>query len=87
MLSPLAARKARQAAGWRGLSVDLITNPQDHPLKKSDAGKENGRNLGEGFGREGDGDGDELDGKLDGYVVKLIWRTSKLEREKLRAIW
>lgn len=29
-LSPPMGRKARQAAGWRGLSVDLITNPQEN---------------------------------------------------------
>lgn len=28
--SPPMGRKTRQAAGWRGLSVDLITNPQEN---------------------------------------------------------
>ncbi|KAI0077120.1 hypothetical protein K474DRAFT_1121949 [Panus rudis PR-1116 ss-1] len=28
--SPPPGRKARQAAGWRGLSVDLVTNPEEN---------------------------------------------------------
>jgi len=31
LLDPVSARKSRSAAGWRGLSVDLITD-KDHPL-------------------------------------------------------
>jgi hypothetical protein len=84
-LSPLVAKKTRQAAGWRGLSVDLITNPQDHPLN-ADTGRENGGISREAISDEGSGV-TALDGKLDGYIIKLIWRSSKLDREKLLAIW
>ena len=28
--SPTSIKKARKAAGWRGLSVDLITNPDEN---------------------------------------------------------
>ena len=32
-------------------------------------------------------DATQLDSKLDGHIVKLVWSTSRLDREKLRAIW
>lgn len=79
MLAPPGRRKSRQAAGWRGLSVDLITNPDDH-LEL--VGKE-----------KDDEDEDEaakevgLEERLDGYIVKITWSASKLEEGKLRAIW
>lgn len=75
LLSPSAAKKSRQAAGWRGLSVDLITNPDDNPVGA----------------KEGDEDEwEEIVGpeeRLDGHVVKLVWNKSKLDREKLKDIW
>jgi len=75
MLS-LGIKKNRQAAGWRGLSVDLITNPDDHPVLSS---KEN----------EDQKDDNHVgpDERMDGMTVKYIWGASKLEKEKLRAIW
>ena len=75
MLSP-GIKKNRQAAGWRGLSVDLITNPDDHPVLSS---KEN----------EDQKDDDYVgpDERMDGMTIKFIWSASKLEKEKLRAIW
>ncbi|KII89179.1 hypothetical protein PLICRDRAFT_91601 [Plicaturopsis crispa FD-325 SS-3] len=72
LLSP-GTRKSRQAAGWRGLSVDLITNPDDNPLKSLE--------------KEGDGGIEPIDEKLDGRAVKLIWSASRLEKEKLKKIW
>lgn len=79
-------RKSRQAAGWRGLSVDLITNP------------EHAENAGEASGKEKGGvDGDEVDGemgldveedeRLDGRVVGRIWKASRLGQAKLKEIW
>lgn len=74
MLSP-GIKKNRQAAGWRGLSVDLITNPDDHPLSsKENEDEEDDSYVG-------------LDERMDGMSVKHIWGASKLEKEKLRAIW
>ncbi|EKM55268.1 uncharacterized protein PHACADRAFT_255764 [Phanerochaete carnosa HHB-10118-sp] len=35
VLSPPMGRKSRQAAGWRGLSVDLITNPQENRAQET----------------------------------------------------
>lgn len=84
MLSPLAARKTRQAAGWRGLSVDLITNPGEHPLRASEDVK--GKSLAEEDNTEEElvvGPGE----KLDGRVVRNIWGESKLEKGKLKNIW
>lgn len=78
---PLSTKKGRQAAGWRGLSVDLI-NPEDHPVLSSEHGRE-------------ESDGDEEEGsssvtpeeKLNGRIVKYIWNVSRLDRQKLRSIW
>jgi hypothetical protein len=79
--STLTVKKSRQAAGWRGLSVDLITNPEDHPIMPS---KE----------AESDDDDDDTDlvpvgpeERLGGRIVRLVWSASKLDRGKLRDIW
>ncbi|KAF7799570.1 hypothetical protein EIP86_010807 [Pleurotus ostreatoroseus] len=69
-LSP-SGRK-RQAAGWRGLSVDLITNPDENPIARPGAPKP------EEIGP---------DERLDGRTVSLIWKKSKLDRAKLKDIW
>ncbi|TDL25004.1 hypothetical protein BD410DRAFT_72211 [Rickenella mellea] len=70
--SPTSPRK-----GWRGLSVDLITNPEQNlPVDK---GKVNSLDTGD--------DDKSLDGKLNGRVVKAIWSKSKLDKGKLREIW
>lgn len=72
-------RKSRAAAGWRGLSVDLITNPNDYqgsPVKEKDEAEdlEVDTNIGP-------------EDRMDAFTVKLIWGVSKLEKEKLKAIW
>ena len=62
LLTPLGTRKSRAAAGWRGLSVDLITNPDDHPVLSKE--------------EEEDVDTDvEPDARIDARSVKLIWCT------------
>lgn len=73
-------KKSRQAAGWRGLSVDLITNPEDHPilsLKEEDS--------------DDDDDAEQVpvgpEERLGGRIVRLVWSASKLDRQKLRDIW
>ncbi|EIW60229.1 uncharacterized protein TRAVEDRAFT_57554 [Trametes versicolor FP-101664 SS1] len=67
-------RKARQAAGWRGLSVDLITNPEEiasaPPSRSASVDEEVG-----------------ADERLEGTVVRAIWKLSRLKRETLRVIW
>ena len=75
MLSP-SIKKNRHAAGWRGLSVDLITNPDDHPVfsSKENEDQEDDNHVGP-------------DERVDGMTVKYIWGASKLEKGKLRAIW
>jgi len=75
-------KKARQAAGWRGLSLDLLTQPEDHSaLSENKKGRE----------PEGDSDGEDepvrVEDKLNGHIVKYIWKTSRLDRRKLRDIW
>ncbi|KAH7909917.1 hypothetical protein BJ138DRAFT_1088641 [Hygrophoropsis aurantiaca] len=92
---PAVAKKGRQAAGWRGLSVDLITNPEDHPLMNvEDAAQDGGGGRGKGKSPDSgkDSGGDECatvgpEEKLGGQVVRLIWSASKLDRGKLRDIW
>jgi hypothetical protein len=81
-LSPSAAKKTRQAAGWRGLSVDLITNPMENFLNPNG----NGDTVKSSSAKEVDGVVGPGD-KLDGCVVRLIWNASKLDRAKLRDIW
>ncbi|KAI0720428.1 hypothetical protein C8Q72DRAFT_862060 [Fomitopsis betulina] len=73
VVSPPPGARARKAAGWRGLSVDLLTSPG--PQERDN-----------GMGRE---DGEEKDGeeRLAGETVRRIWVRSKLERRTLKAIW
>jgi hypothetical protein len=78
LLAPPGAKK-RAAAGWRGLSVDLITNPDDHPLL---SGKEEEEDEATKVDMEV---GPEE--RMDALSVKFIWCASKLEKGKLKAIW
>lgn len=79
---PPSVKKGRQAAGWRGLSVDLITRSEDHVTSSLEERHE-----------ENDSEGEEqpfsvpLEEKLNGRIVKYIWNTSRLDRQKLRSIW
>ena len=84
--SPTSIKKARKAAGWRGLSVDLITNPDENlpPLPQSQPGSRRGsiESMESGGVTERG-----MDDRLEGVVIRRIWTCSKLDREKLRAIW
>ncbi|KAH9952148.1 hypothetical protein B0H21DRAFT_15981 [Amylocystis lapponica] len=73
--APPANRKHRQAAGWRGLSVDLLVTPED--VEKM--GSTTTAVVEEGIAEE--------EPRLDGEAVKRIWACSRLERRTLRAIW
>jgi len=84
--SPPSIKKARKAAGWRGLSVDLITNPDENlpSLPPSQPGSRRGSmESAESGGMAERG----RDDRLEGMIVRRIWMCSKLDREKLRAIW
>ncbi|KDR81707.1 hypothetical protein GALMADRAFT_221573 [Galerina marginata CBS 339.88] len=72
LLSPVEAR-GRRAAGWRGLSVDLITGDDAHPQSPM-----NGDQADETV---------RSDEKLEGSIVKLIWKRSGLESAQLADIW
>ena len=74
--SPPPGRKSRQAAGWRGLSVDLITNPEEITSNA-------------GLSARGDPAEEEVgaEERLDGSTVRAIWKLSRLERATLRVIW
>jgi hypothetical protein len=77
LLSPTEARRTRQAAGWRGLSVDLITSGGD--VNGSSGGIE-----------EEDDNDDRIVGneeQLDGCIIKTIWRRSRLDKARLAEIW
>jgi hypothetical protein len=76
LLSPAEARGARRAAGWRGLSVDLIMS--GHDVDASEPQREDEEEVNE---MVGDSD------RLEGYSVRSIWVRSKLDREKLGEIW
>lgn len=79
--TPLPAKKGRQAAGWRGLSVDLITNPEDHPGLSSEKG------LDKSDSEEEAESSVAPEERLNGRIVKYIWNASRLDRKKLRSIW
>ncbi|KAI6127753.1 hypothetical protein EDD16DRAFT_1533952 [Pisolithus croceorrhizus] len=76
------SQKERQSAGWRGLSLDLLTQHEDHAILSPDS-------------REPDLTSDtdsncalvSAEEKLNGRIVKYIWKTSRLDRRKLWDIW
>ncbi|KIJ10520.1 hypothetical protein PAXINDRAFT_102011 [Paxillus involutus ATCC 200175] len=80
---PLTMKKGRHAAGWRGLSVDLITNQEDHPYPSADKEKVDTSDSEDEakFVQVGPEE------SLNGRIVKRIWSTSRLDRKKLRDIW
>lgn len=84
--TPISIGKARKAAGWRGLSVDLITNPDDNlpSLPPSQPGSRRGSIESTGSGAVIERGKDD---RLEGVIVRRIWTSSQLDREKLRAIW
>jgi len=77
-----AGRKMRKAAGWRGLSVDLITHPEENALVRNDTGSGSFESM-----DSNETEDVKPDDRLDGYTVKRIWTCSKLESSKLRDIW
>ena len=76
--SPPSSRKPRQAAGWRGLSVDLITNPEVTPSPPAAARTQLTEAVEEEVGAED---------RLDGSIVRAVWKLSRLENATLRVIW
>ena len=75
------AKKARHAAGWRGLSVDLI----NYPTTSTDRSPDN-----TGKSDQGELEIDSVvgpDERLDGTIVRLIWSASHLDKGKLKLIW
>lgn len=83
--SPPPGNRKRQAAGWRGLSVDLITNPEvvQEAVNGPSWEKKEGSETGE---KEKGGDVG-LEERLHGRVVAKIWRASKLDNAKLKELW
>ena len=84
--SPTSVKKARKAAGWRGLSVDLITNPDENLPALPPSQPESRRGSIESTGSGGATERGK-DDRLEGVVVRRIWMCSNLDREKLKAIW
>ncbi|KAF8891193.1 hypothetical protein BD779DRAFT_1670842 [Infundibulicybe gibba] len=77
---PAEVRRSRQAAGWRGLSVDLITNAG---LSKGDATPD-----GESKKEAMDVHVEVTDSdRLRAEAVQVIWTMSGLEKDRLRIIW
>ncbi|GLB34768.1 hypothetical protein LshimejAT787_0203330 [Lyophyllum shimeji] len=75
LLSPAEARGTRRAAGWRGLSVDLITGGHDVPARATKDEDDDVSNV------------VEPADKLAGHLIKTIWRRSRLGRTRLMEIW
>ena len=74
LLTPTEAR-GRRAAGWRGLSVDLITGGEEAPPVSS---SEDDRGVDEVVGS---------DERLEGAIVRLLWKRSGLDSARLAEIW
>ncbi|KAG9226564.1 hypothetical protein CCMSSC00406_0005769 [Pleurotus cornucopiae] len=94
--NPETARRSRQAAGWRGLSVDLITGIVDEPTDEEDdkpLSAVRARKLKqERISEVEDDEWEDLarsdrEDRLEGCVVRLIWSKSRLDRDRLRGIW
>ncbi|TFK76271.1 hypothetical protein BDN72DRAFT_891353 [Pluteus cervinus] len=77
LLSPSEARRTRQAAGWRGLSVDLITGG-DSPVLVNKEDAQPNETMDEEVG---------LEERLEGKYVKQIWSKSGLTKAQLKEIW
>jgi len=78
------AKRTRQAAGWRGLSVDLITaTPEELTAHdQSIKGKQKEWDI-ELVVNESVGPHETLEGQ----IVKAIWVRSRIEKSKLAEIW
>lgn len=78
------AKRTRQAAGWRGLSVDLITaTPEELTAHdQSIKGKQKEWDI-ELVVNESIGPHETLEGQ----IVKAIWVRSRIEKSKLAEIW
>ncbi|KAI6045558.1 hypothetical protein EDC04DRAFT_2876997 [Pisolithus marmoratus] len=76
------SQKERQAAGWRGLSLDLLTQQEGHaPLSPESGEPELASDSDSNCALVG------AEEKLNGRVVKYIWKASLLDRRKLWNIW
>jgi hypothetical protein len=73
LLSVTEAR-SRRAVGWRGLSVDLLTT-NDIPQQLNHG---NGSAINDTVG---------LDEKLEGPIIRQIWKRSGLQNSRLAEIW
>jgi len=79
MLRPPEVSRNRRAAGWRGLSVDLITGDDGIPATNGEQQEERENpKVDETVGNNE---------KLEGAIVKLIWKKSSLDSSRLIEIW
>jgi hypothetical protein len=75
---PSEVARNRRAAGWRGLSVDLIVDPQGPTIN----GAQNSTPQSQGVVDEA-----ASHDKLEGAIVKLIWKKSGLDSSRLAEVW
>jgi hypothetical protein len=79
---PSEVARHRRAAGWRGLSVDLIVDPES----PTTSGPQNSTSQSE----RDKGVVDEAvdnDDKLEGAIIRLLWKKSGLDSTRLAEIW
>lgn len=105
------SKRGRRAAGWRGLSVDLITGDPESVAAQLNAASAGQKDKGKArddsdsdseeeedlvkvrsnlFKKQGEGKEKEEVGKderLEGVVIKVIWKRSGLEKRRLAEIW
>jgi len=88
-LSPPAETRNRRAAGWRGLSVDLITGVEEFVglSPQTTTANRNGDLEMDHNSTENVYEAVGSDAKLEGPIVKFIWKKSGLESMRLAEIW
>lgn len=74
--------KNRRAAGWRGISVDLIVDPEGPTSNSESKAIPQGQRD-----KETTDEAPDNNDKLEGAVVRLIWRKSRLDSTRLAEIW
>ena len=76
---PSEVARNRRAAGWRGLSVDLIVDPEGPMTNGAQSSTPQSQRVVD--------ETVENDDKLEGMIVRLVWKKSGLDSTRLAEIW
>jgi hypothetical protein len=84
LLSPGGPR-SRRSVGWRGLSVDLVTGDPNTVTQQLQQQMEKQKAL-----EEREDQVDEFvgqDERLEGAIIRMIWKPCGLDKRRLADIW